>query len=135
MDNETNVLIEDGATDLRFGDKTVTVKALKIAASVQWSKRVKRAVFEQARLALSSVEDAKNLATESEKVDAFIERLNGTVGEEFLAVRDLLIEHSPHVLTADVVNEGTSQQIVVAFKRLFENENPTELLTAVMRRT
>ena len=131
--SDTNILIEDGALELAFGATVVTVKALPIVASVHWSKRVKRVFFEQARMSLASVEDAQKFATEAEKIDSFIERLNGVVGEEFLAVRDLLIEHSPATLTADIVNQGTAQQIVVAFKRLFETENPTNLLKGVMR--
>jgi hypothetical protein len=135
MADDVNVLIEDGAIDVKFGGSVIRVRGLNIESSVQWTKRVKARWFEQAQKNQSVVDAAAALGTETEKFALFRDSmLCDNVGGDLLMIRDLVMEHSPTVLTMDVVNQGTAQQIAIAFDALYELENPTRKLRATMAR-
>ena len=131
--SDTNILIEDGAMDLTFGKVCVTVRALNIESSVQWSKRVKRVLFEQAQREQRAGVSAA-LATDAEKVEALLtsDEFNAS-GDGWIVIRDLLMEHSPGTMTLEVLNGGTVTQIVNAFREVFKTENPTLLLKQALQ--
>lgn len=93
MDDETNVLIEDGAVEVRLGQETVTVPALVIEASVQWTKRVRKLFVDKGNrtreliLAISETANDPELSTV-----AFDEALSGGAFENFTLLRDWLGE-------------------------------------------
>lgn len=131
---DTNVLIEDGAIELKFGAAKVEVKALTIEASVQWTKRVRRAWLNQALKngAMVDVATAKETKAE-ERMQAFDDALAAGAGDDLMAVMSLLTEHSPAVLTPETLKQATARQIESAFEAIYSLENPMKALREFMK--
>ncbi|MBI5092232.1 MAG: hypothetical protein HZB26_07260 [Candidatus Hydrogenedentes bacterium] len=140
--SDTNAVNEEGTLDLKFGPATVTVKALNIEASVQWTKRVKVQWFTQARkgLPVNGLQEVMSTPGPDiiQRIDTAIQGVMDAIGggavDDLLVVRDALMEHSPQILTAEVVSLGTAQQIVTAFEAVYELENPMKRLRNALAR-
>lgn len=127
MSDET-LLIDDGALALKLGTATVQVRPLCIEPSLQWVRRVRVTLYEvsQKETALASAAQADDAST----VDALIRE---GVGVQFAGtLRDLLNEHSPDVLTQDVLGKATARQIVSAFGEVFREECPLSMLRSAL---
>jgi len=131
--NDTNVLIEDGAVQLKIGAGTIAVKALNIESSVQWTKRVRSAWYAQAckNLTLGKVL-ADTKTPDEDRLTALDNAMASGAACDLLMVRDLLGEHSPTILTAEALAQATAQQIVAAFEMIFQLENPMKRLRNLM---
>jgi len=138
MDNEQNmgneqsaeILIEDGPVELTLGTATVPVNAMTIEHSVQWSKRVRRAWAAQGATNQAVI---NAMAADEEPIAqlaALDKGLDGGAMNDILVARDLLLEHSPKIMTAEVLNEATARQIVSGFLKVYANENPMRELRA-----
>lgn len=125
MTDEANILFEDGAAHLKFGEQAVTVKALNLASSLQWSKRVQRGIAEHASKTLSLVNNVQQNKEQSEQSAALVALLdNPEYVQDGAMFRDLLIEHTPSVLTLELLNGGTARQLSEAFMVVWRLENP-----------
>jgi hypothetical protein len=132
---DTQTLIEDGAVFLKFGGASVRVKALPIIKSVDWTAAVKLEMFR-----LGTAQDgllqniAKKDQTPIERLALIEESFAAGSGRELIVIRNLLMQHSPDVMTEAVVDQATADQIVSAFETLFAIENPMRRLQTAMAR-
>jgi hypothetical protein len=135
MSDDLNILVEDGAIAVKLGDKNVTVRGLVIEKSVAWSKTVKARWFEQARKSGAVMKIvADETKSEEDRVDLIEAAMLEGAGDELLMVRDLLLEYDPENITPELLNTATAQQIVSAFEKVYELENPMKRLRAAIAR-
>ncbi len=134
--SDTNTLIEDSEIEVQLGDKAVKVRALNIESSIQWVKRVKRAMYETAlktAAAASKMNESVSGAPEVTEKGQFValaefdKMLNDGAACDLLVARDALIEHSK-AMTPELVNAATAKQIVRAFHEVYALENPQTAL-------
>jgi hypothetical protein len=132
--SETQTLIEDDAVHLKFGEKTVKVRALTIEKSVDWTKQVLSSICRQgvAREPMLAALSNKDVPIEK-RIAEFEQTVATGIQSDLIIVRDLLNAHTPDVMTLDVLNTATANQIVSAFEALFPLENPTKRLQATLR--
>lgn len=124
MLNETEVLLMEEGVSLKLGADTVVVKGLCVRDSVRWSQKVKAAFITHAQQSAKLMLEVNQLSL-TERVERAAQQLmSDSNNDETELLLSLVMEHTPSLLTEDVVSKATVRQLSAAFLQLFRLENP-----------
>jgi len=118
MEREEKAILSAEPLDLVFGETAVKVSPMKMKHSIEWSDRAIK-MFGQDAVAVAEGEGIQSAAARrilQQKQDIVI----------------LLAQHTPSVMTEELLNEqATVEQVFHAFVRVFQMENPFDLLAPI----